>query len=70
MILSIVGNKCDLFENDDIQLVPDEDVEKYAKEKNAIFKLVSAKKDNKGINTFFEQLLDDYLLSIRYQVFD
>ena len=61
VILSIVGNKCDLFENDDIQLVPDEDVEKYAKEKNAIFKLVSAKKDNKGINTFFEQLLDEYI---------
>ena len=32
-----------------------------AKEKNAIFKLISAKKDKKGIDTLFEQLLDEYL---------
>ena len=60
-ILSIVGNKCDLFDDDEIDAIPQEEGEKIAKEKNAIFKLISAKKDKKGIDTLFEQLLDEYL---------
>ena len=60
-VLAIVGNKYDLFDQEEIQKVPDEDGENFAKEKNAIFKLISAKKDQKGIITLFEQLLDEYI---------
>ena len=63
-ILSIVGNKCDLFDDDEIDAIPQEEGEKIAKEKNAIFKLISAKEDKKGIDTLFEQLLDEYLNKI------
>ena len=63
VVLGIVGNKYDLFDNEEIQneKVKDEDGEKYAKEKNAIFKLVSAKIDKKGIDSLFENLLDEYI---------
>ena len=60
-VLSIVGNKCDLFDQEEIEAISEEEGEKIAKEKNAIFKLISAKKDKKGIDTLFEQLLDEYL---------
>ena len=63
-VLSIVGNKCDLFDDDEIDAIPQEEGEKIAKEKNAIFKLISAKKDKKGIDSLFEQLLDEYLNKI------
>ena len=62
-VLSIVGNKYDLFD-DEIDAIPQEEGEKIAKEKNAIFKLISAKEDKKGIETLFEQLLDEYLNKI------
>ena len=62
-VLSIVGNKYDLFD-DEIDDIPQEEGEKIAKEKNAIFKLISAKEDKKGIDTLFEQLLDEYLNKI------
>ena len=63
VVLGIVGNKYDLFDNEEIQneKVKDEDGEKYAKEKKAIFKLVSAKIDKKGIDSLFENLLDEYI---------
>ena len=63
VVLGIVGNKYDLFDNEEIQneKVKDEDGEKYAKERNAIFKLVSAKIDKKGIDSLFENLLDEYI---------
>ena len=61
-VLSIVGNKCDLFDQEEIDAISEEEGEKIAKEKNAIFKLISAKKDKKGIDTLFEQLLDEYLI--------
>ena len=63
-VLSIVGNKCDLFDQEEIEAISEEEGEKIAKEKNAIFKLISAKKDKKGIDTLFEQLLDEYLNKI------
>ena len=63
-VLSIVGNKYDLFDDDEIDAIPQEEGEKIAKEKNAIFKLISAKKDKKGIDSLFEQLLDEYLNKI------
>ena len=63
-VLSIVGNKYDLFDDDEIDAIPQEEGEKIAKEKNAIFKLISAKEDKKGIDTLFEQLLDEYLNKI------
>ena len=63
MVLAIVGNKYDLFDDEKIQneKVEDEDGEQYAKEKNAIFKLVSAKLTKKGIDSLFEEVLDEYI---------
>ena len=60
-ILGIAGNKYDLFDDDSIERVPDEEAMKYAKEKNAIFKLISAKQDKKGIDSLFDKLLDAYI---------
>ena len=45
-MLAIVGNKTDLIDN---EKVPYEEAKDYARENNAIFKLVSAK-EGKGIN--------------------
>ena len=55
-ILSIVGNKCDLIDN---EVVAEDIARNYAEEKHAIFKLVSAKEIPKGINDLFEGLLDE-----------
>ena len=66
IILAIVGNKSDLLYDDNIELkkyVPDEEGQKLAEEKNAIFKLTSAKIDKKGIDSLFEELLDEYINS-------
>ena len=63
-ILAIVGNKYDLIYSDDENqfFVPDEEAKKYAKEKKAtIFKLVSAKEDQKGIDSLFDELMDEYI---------
>ena len=60
-ILGIAGNKYDLFDDDSIERVPDEEAMKYANEKNAIFKLISAKQDKKGIDSLFDKLLDEYI---------
>ena len=59
-ILGIVGNKYDLFSTAD-PIIPDEEGENYTKEKNALFKLVSAKDDKVGIDSLFEELLDEYI---------
>ena len=62
--MAIVGNKYDLLFDDKIvlkEIVPDEEGQKIAKKKNAIFKLISAKNDKKGIDSLFEKTLDDYL---------
>ena len=63
IILAIIGNKYDLFDKEEIQdeKVEDEVGENYAKEKNAIFKLVTAKLDRKGIDSLFDELLNEYI---------
>ena len=61
--LGIVGSKYDLFnaEDENTVFVQDEEAEKYAKEKNALFKIVSAKADKKGIESLFDELLNEYI---------
>ena len=64
IIIAVVGNKTDLFdqnEYEDNELVSEEEGKKYATDKNALFKLVSAKIDRKGINSLFDELLDEYI---------
>lgn len=46
LLLAIVGNKTDLIDN---EKVPYEEAKDYARNNNAVFKLVSAK-EGKGIN--------------------
>ena len=60
-ILAIIGNKSDLTENEEVS---EEEGKKYAKEKNAIFKLVSARVDAKGINTLFDTILIEFINNI------
>ena len=54
-VLAIVGNKYDLINNEEVS---EEKAKKYAEEKNAFFKLISAKADPDGINNLFDILLD------------
>ena len=56
-VLGIVGNKCDLFEN---ETVTEEEGRKFAEEKNAEFTLVSAKSGD-NINSLFTNLVNKYL---------
>ena len=71
IILSIVGNKTDLFNNEDNEeLVPEEDAEEYARELKAIFRLVSAKEDKKGIDSLFNEVLEEYIKSSRNKISD
>ena len=60
-ILAIIGNKSDLTENEEVS---EDEGKKYAKEKNAIFKLVSARVDAKGINTLFDTVLIEFINNI------
>ena len=64
-ILAIVGSKMDLIDN---EVIPEEEARKYAKNKNAIFKLVSAKEDLNGINKLFELLLNELISGKKYEV--
>ncbi len=57
-ILAVVGNKCDLYEND--QLASEEQAKAFANEINAIFMLTSAKTGD-GIDKLFDTLADKYL---------
>ena len=59
-VLAVVGSKSDLIENQD-EVVSEEEAKKFAKEKNALFKLVSSKEDPEGINDLFDTLLDELL---------
>ena len=63
IILAIVANKTDLFDQVDEEnnFISEEMGQKYAEEKKAIFKSVSAKIDKKGIDTLFDQVLDAYI---------
>ena len=55
-VLAVVGSKSDLIEEEE-EVVSEEEAKKFAKEKNAIFKLVSSKEDPEGINNLFDTLL-------------
>ena len=61
-ILSIIGNKSDLIKEMDEE-VKEEEGKKFAEEKDAVFKLISAKEDPKGIIDLFETLLDELIQS-------
>ena len=56
VILAIVGNKSDLYENEQ---VTDDEGKAYAKEKNAIFKSTSAL-SNRGIDSLFTDIAKKY----------
>ena len=62
VILAIVGSKYDLFNSlDEKEIVSDDEAENYARGKNAIFKLVSAKEDKKGIDSLFDEVMNEYI---------
>ena len=61
-ILAVVGSKSDLTDNEEVS---EEEGMKYAEGKNAIFKLVSAKEDAKGIESLFDEILNNYIASYR-----
>ena len=63
IILAIVANKMDLFDqaDDDDDFISEVEGKKFAEEKKAIFKSVSAKIDKKGIDSLFDQVLDAYI---------
>ena len=56
-VLAVVGTKSDLYENEEVL---EEEARNYAKEKDAIFMLVSAKNGN-NINVLFNELAEKYL---------
>ena len=57
-VLGVVGNKQDLFVREEVK---EEIAEKYAKDKNASFKLTSAK-NPLSFNSFLEDLLKQYII--------
>ena len=57
-ILFIIGSKSDLY---DEEIVLEEEARKFAEERNALFKLVSSKKDADGINSLFETILEELI---------
>ncbi len=57
-VLAIVGNKCDLYEEEEV--VTEEEGRKLAEEKKALFMLVSAKNGD-NINNLFKILVCKYL---------
>ena len=56
-IYGIVGNKCDLFLEEQVS---EEEARNYAESKGYKFRLVSAKSDPNGLNEFLEVLVQDY----------
>jgi small GTP-binding protein len=60
-ILSLVANKSDLYNE---QEVPDEEVEKKAKELNIKFKITSAAEDAVGFRDFLNKLIEEYINTI------
>ena len=63
-VLAVVGSKSDLI-NEEEEVVSEDEAKKFAKERNAIFKLVSSKEDPVGINNLFDMLLDE-LIKMNY----
>ena len=59
-VLAVVGSKSDLIKEEE-EIVSEAEAKKFAKEKNALFKLVSSKEDPDGINNLFESLLDELI---------
>ena len=57
-IIAVVGNKSDLYEEDEI--VKEEDARNYAKEINALFNLFSSQ-NGLGVDNLFNDILDAYL---------
>ena len=60
-IYAIIGNKSDLY---DEQEVKDEEAEKYAEEHNMKIKFTSALADAKGVKSFLNELISDYIKKI------
>ena len=61
-ILAVVGNKSDLYLKEQVN---EEEAEKFAEEKNAIFMLTSAQ-SGVGINKLFDTLAIEYLSTELY----
>ena len=57
-ILGIVGNKSDLFLEEEVK---EDDARQFALENEVLFRLVSAKEDPNGFIEFIENLVDQYL---------
>ena len=62
--LALVGNKMDLYENEEIR---EEEGEETANEWGAYFTLLSAKEKNNTVNNFFEHIVKLYLEKIEDQ---
>ena len=58
IVIAVAGNKYDLYYE---ERVSEEKATKFAKDKNAIFKLVSAKDNKPGIDELFDIVLDEYI---------
>ena len=58
VVIAIVGNKYDLYTE---EVITEEKAEKYAKDKNAVFKLVSARTNKGSIDELFDMILDEYI---------
>lgn len=58
IILGVAANKVDLFEDQEVE---DELGKEYANKNGAIFSLLSAKENKKGVDLFLEKLVDAYL---------
>ena len=58
VVIAIVGNKYDLYTE---EVITEEKAEKYAQNKNAVFKLVSAKTNKGSIDELFDMILDEYI---------
>ena len=66
-IYGIIGNKSDLF---DEQKVNDEEAEKYAKNHKMKIKFTSAYLDSKGVRSFLDELILDYIKKISPELQD
>ena len=63
-LLALVGNKSDLYEE---QEVPDEEIFKKGEEINAKVKITSAAEDAVGFRQFLDQLLKEYITKIGFE---
>ena len=61
IVYAIVANKSDLFDDEELCQITGDEGKKFAEEKKLIFKLVSAKVDQKSIDSLFDEVLDEYL---------